>query len=95
MNKTELLAAIFKGMPDGVDLPRKTLETIIRVMQDQMIKTLKIGHPVNLPGFGTFKTKCIPSRKYCNPRKCKSIQIKTHKEVIFTPAKALKETLNE
>ena len=95
MNKTELLAAIFKGMPDGIDLPRKTLETIIRVMHDQMIKTLKIGHPVVLPGFGTFKIKSMPARKGHNPRTGESIEIKAHRKVTFTPSKALKETLNE
>jgi len=95
MNKTELLAAIFKGLPDGIDLPRKTLETIIRVMHDQMIKTLKIGHPVFLPGFGTFKIKAMPARKGRNPRTGEPIEIKAHRKVTFAAAKALKETLNE
>jgi len=95
MNKTELLSAIFKGLPDGIDLPRKTLETIIRVMHDQIIKTLRIGHSVSLPGFGTFKVKSMPARKGRNPNTGEPIEIAAHRKVTFTSAKALKEKLNE
>ena len=36
MNKTELLAVIFKELPDDMDLSRKTLEAILRTMFDEI-----------------------------------------------------------
>ena len=95
MNKTELLAAIFKGLPDDIDLSRKTLEAILRTMFDEITQTLHIGHPVSLPGFGTFKVKSMPARKGRNPNTGEAIDIPARRKITFTPAKALKEKLNE
>jgi len=95
MNKTELLSAIFKGLPDGIDLSRKTLDAILRSMFDQITQTLHIGHPVSLPGFGTFKVKSMPARQGRNPKTGDPIEIAAHRKVTFTPAKSLKEKLND
>jgi len=95
MNKTELLSAIFKGLPDGINLSRKTLDAILQTMFHQITQTLHIGHPVSLPGFGTFKVKSMPARKGRNPKTGRLIDIAAHRKITFTSAKALKEKLNE
>lgn len=95
MNKTELLAAIFKGLPDDIDLSRKTLEAILRTMFDEITQTLHIGHPVSLPGFGTFKVKSMPARDGRNPKTGEPVRIDARRKATFVSSKSLKESLND
>ncbi|MCC2976645.1 HU family DNA-binding protein [Sphingomonas sp. PL-96] len=52
------------------------------------------GEEVSLNGFGKFKVKDSPAREGRNPATGATIQIAASKKLTFTPAKAVKDTLN-
>lgn len=53
------------------------------------------GEEISLPGFGKFKVKASPERDGRNPSTGATIKIAASKKLAFTPAKALKDTLNK
>lgn len=52
------------------------------------------GEEISLPGFGKFKVKATPERDGRNPSTGATIKIAAAKKLTFTPAKALKDSLN-
>lgn len=52
------------------------------------------GEEVSLPGFGKFKVKTSAEREGRNPSTGATIKIAASKKLAFTPAKALKDSLN-
>jgi len=95
MNKKELLTAIFKGLPDNVDISKQALESIIEVMFAQMQEQLKMGHPVKLPRLGILKVKSMPERQGRNPNTGEPMRIAARRKVNFVISKPLKELLND
>ena len=53
------------------------------------------GEEISLAGFGKFKVKSTPERDGRNPSTGAAIKIAAAKKLTFTPAKALKDTLNK
>lgn len=54
----------------------------------------KAGDEVTLPDFGKFKVKDAPAREGRNPATGATITIAASRKLTFTPAKALKDSLN-
>ncbi len=52
------------------------------------------GKEVSLPGFGKFKIKDRPARTGRNPATGAAIDIAASKQIVFMPAKAIKDVLN-
>lgn len=52
------------------------------------------GTETSIPGFGKFKVKATPEREGRNPSTGATIKIAASKKLTFTPAKAIKDTLN-
>lgn len=52
------------------------------------------GEEISLPGFGKFKVKATPEHEGRNPSTGATIKIAAAKKLAFTPAKALKDSLN-
>ena len=53
------------------------------------------GEEVSLTGFGKFKVKDSPARKGRNPATGEAIQIAASNKMTFTPAKSVKDALND
>lgn len=53
------------------------------------------GAETSIPGFGKFKVKDSPEREARNPATGATIKVAAAKKLTFSPAKALKETLNK
>jgi len=49
---------------------------------------------VTIPDLGKFKTKDVPAREGRNPATGATITIAAARKLTFTPAKALKDSLN-
>jgi DNA-binding protein HU-beta len=95
VNQTELLASIFKGLPNHIELSRQSLKTIVSVIFEQIGESLIIGQPVSVPGFGIFKVKEVAARQGRNPSTGEPLEIAAHRKVTFTPAKSFKEKIND
>jgi len=52
------------------------------------------GEEISLPGFGKFKVKARPEREGRNPSTGAKMKIAAAKKLTFSPAKALKDSLN-
>lgn len=53
------------------------------------------GRETSIPGFGKFKVKDTPERDARNPATGATIKVAAAKKLAFSPAKALKDTLNK
>lgn len=70
----------------------------VKVLVDGVFKAIAdaaaAGEEISLPGFGKFKVKSTPEREGRNPSTGATIKIAAAKKLTFTPAKALKDSLN-
>jgi DNA-binding protein HU-beta len=53
------------------------------------------GSETSIPGFGKFKVKDTPEREARNPGTGATIKVAAARKLTFTPAKALKDSLNK
>ncbi|KXV03665.1 hypothetical protein AD929_00510, partial [Gluconobacter potus] len=59
------------------------------------IAAAKASDEITLPNFGKFKVKEVAAREGRNPATGATIQIAASRKLAFTPAKALKNSLND
>ncbi|WP_313606692.1 HU family DNA-binding protein [Rhizobium sp.] len=53
------------------------------------------GTETSIPGFGKFKVKDTPEREARNPATGATIKVAAARKLTFSPAKALKDSLNK
>ncbi|MCE2578362.1 HU family DNA-binding protein [Komagataeibacter sp. FNDCR1] len=70
---------------------RKVLDALI----EAMTAAARAGDEITLPNFGKFKVKEVAAREGRNPATGATIQIAASRKLAFTPAKALKDSLND
>ncbi|MBV0888905.1 HU family DNA-binding protein [Gluconacetobacter entanii] len=70
---------------------RKVLDALI----EAMTAAAKAGDEITLPNFGKFKVREVAAREGRNPATGATIQIAASRKLAFTPAKALKDSLND
>ena len=91
MNRTELVNVI--TCESGV--AKKDVEAVISAAIEAVTDALKSGDKVQLLGFGTFEVKETAAREGRNPQTGEAITIPAGKKPAFSPAKALKDAVNE
>ncbi len=91
MNKQELVAAI--AAESG--LTKVDSEKAVNAFVKAVSASLKKDEPVQLIGFGTFKTSKRSARTGRNPQTGKAIKIAAKKVAQFKAGKALSETVNK
>ena len=69
-------------------------QAILDDMLQSIVSAAVAGEEVSLAGFGKFKTKLSPEREGRNPSNGEKIKIAASKKLIFSPAKAVKDSLN-
>ncbi len=90
MNNADLAVAV--AVAHGVS--QKDAKTYVDTIVQNISQALGRGDEVNLAGFGKFKVKDQPARQGRNPATGETIQIAASKKASFSPAKALKDSLN-
>ncbi|MEM9771545.1 MAG: HU family DNA-binding protein [Cyanobacteria bacterium P01_D01_bin.73] len=89
MNKTELVDLIASKAGMTKAQSKAALESILDTITD----SLKDGEPVQLIGFGTFKTNHRAARTGRNPQTGAEIQISAANVPAFVAGKALKDAV--
>lgn len=90
MNKATLALKI----SEKIDVPKKTAEDFIAVLQEIITETLGNDEDVTIAGFGTFSSRIRAARKGVNPRNpSETIQVPAVKVPKFKAGKALKDSL--
>lgn len=89
LRKSDLVALVAHKTGLSLDKAREALNAML----EEIIKGVKRG-PVNVPGFGAFRTQHRCARKGRNPRTGEPIDISSSTFPVFIPGCRLKELLN-
>jgi len=89
MTKADLIFSMSKK----AGITKTEANTVIDSFATMIMKELKRGGRVSLPGFGTFSLAQRKARAGRNPRTGASIKIPARKAAVFRPGKSLKEAI--
>ena len=89
MTKSQLVTRL----ADAGGVTRKQADDLLTVLIDTIVKTVKKGESVKLPGLGIFRLRKMKARIGRNPQTGEAIKIKASKKIAFRPAKELKEAV--
>jgi DNA-binding protein HU-beta len=87
-------ADIVDQVAEGVGLTKKQAAEAFDSVFDTIVKQLKKGERVQVPGFGSFAVSKRAARKGRNPKTGETIKIKASKAARFKMGKELKDALN-
>ena len=90
MNKAQLIEAVQKNL--GGETSKRAAADALEAVLTAIAKGVKKA-PVQLIGFGTFKTVSRKARTGRNPKTGTPMKIKASKTVRFSPSAALKKSL--
>ena len=90
MNTSELAAKV----AEANNVSKNHAKTLIDAFFKELVTEASEGAEIALPGFGKFKVKATPEREGRNPANGEKIKIAASKKLTFTPAKAVKDSLN-
>lgn len=91
MTKQELIEVVRKQT--RVTIPKKTLNTIMDSIFENIKKAIKKENRFFYPRFGAFVLKHRKAREGKNPKTGEKIKIKASKTVKFRPSKEFKEII--
>lgn len=89
--KAELLTEV----AERAGVSKTEAESVIDALFSTVTGQAKAGNKVSWPGFGSFSISHRAARTGRNPQTGAEIQIPASSALKFTPAKALKDLLNE
>ena len=90
MTKAELVDEVAKV----VQLTKKQAETIVNIVFDSIVDSLRAGQKIELRGFGSFRLRKREPRKGRNPKTGDKVDVPPKKVPYFKPGKELKELIN-
>lgn len=90
MTKTQLVAALAEEM--GSD--KKTASAALDAIAALVAREMAAGGTVTLPGLGKVACRARPERQVRNPATGETLTKPADKQVKFTIAKALKDSVN-
>ena len=91
MTKAELVDEVARS----VQLTKKQAETIVNIVFDSIVESLRSGQKIELRGFGSFRLRSRKSRTGRNPKTGEKVDVPSKKIPYFKPGKELKELINE
>lgn len=91
MTKAELVDEVARV----VQLTKKQAESIVNVVFDSIVESLRAGEKIELRGFGSFRLRSRKSRTGRNPKTGEKVDVPSKKIPYFKPGKELKELINQ
>lgn len=91
MTKTQLIAALAEEM--GTD--KKTAGAALEAVAALVTREVAAGGAITLPGLGKMACRARPERQVRNPATGETMTKAADKQVKFTIAKALKDSVND
>ena len=91
MTKAELVDEVARA----VQLTKKQAETIVNIIFDSIVESLRAGEKIELRGFGSFRLRSRKSRTGRNPKTGAKVDVPSKKIPYFKPGKELKELINK
>ena len=90
MTKAELVDEVARV----VQLTKKQAETIVNIVFDSIVDSLRSGQKIELRGFGSFRLRSRKSRTGRNPKTGEKVEVPAKKIPFFKPSKELKDLVN-
>ncbi len=90
MTKAELVDEVARV----VQLTKKQAETIVNIIFDSIVESLRAGQKIELRGFGSFRLRSRKARTGRNPKTGEKVDVPSKKIPYFKPGKELKELIN-
>src|SRR5438045_5098868 len=78
-----------------VQLTKKQAETIVNIIFDSIVESLRTGQKIELRGFGSFRLRSRKSRTGRNPKTGEKVDVPSKKIPYFKPGKEMKELINK
>jgi integration host factor subunit beta len=91
MTKAELVDEVAQI----VQLTKKQAETIVNIVFESIVNSLRAGEKIELRGFGSFRLRSRKSRTGRNPKTGERVDVPSKKIPYFKPGKELKELINQ
>src|SRR3954467_5715472 len=91
MTKAELVDEVARV----VQLTKKQAETILNIVFDSIVDSLRAGQKIELRGFGSVRLRSRKSRTGRNPKTGEKVEVPSKKIPYFKPGKELKELINK
>src|SRR3954453_21611759 len=91
MTKAELVDEVARV----VQLTKKQAETIVNIVFDSIVDSLRSGQKIELRAFGVFRLPSHKSRTGRNPKTGEKVEVPSKKIPYFKPGKELKELINK
>ncbi len=91
MTKAELVDEVART----VQVTKKQAETIVNIVFDSIVDSLRSGEKIELRGFGSFRLRSRKSRTGRNPKTGEKVDVPSKKIPYFKPGKELKEMINK
>jgi len=89
MTKSQLVTKL----ADLGGVTRKQADDLLTAMTETIVKTVKKGESVKIPGLGVFRLRKMKARMGRNPQTGEAIKIPARKKVGFSVAKTFKESV--
>src|SRR5262245_13984116 len=86
-------AQLVTKLAEAGDVSRKQADQILDSLIDTVVKSVKKGESVKIPGLGIFRLRKMKARMGRNPQTGEPIKIPARKKVGFSVAKTFKETV--
>ena len=91
MTKAELVDEVARV----VQVTKKQAETIVNIVFESIVDSLRSGQKIELRGFGSFRLRSRKSRTGRNPKTGEKVEVPSKKIPYFKPGKELKELINK
>ncbi len=89
MTKSQLVSKL----ADSGGVSRKQVDELMNGLVDTIVKSVKKGESVKIPGLGIFRLRKMKARMGRNPQTGEAIKIPARKKVGFSVAKTFKESV--
>ncbi len=86
-------AQLVTKLAEASGISRKQGDQFIDSLVETIVKSVKKGESVKIPGLGIFRLRKMKARMGRNPQTGESIKIPARKKVGFSVAKTFKETV--
>ncbi|MBR2454265.1 MAG: HU family DNA-binding protein [Clostridia bacterium] len=90
MTKSDLISVV----ATKTDLKKKDMEVAVNAVIEAIIEGLVAGDKIQISGFGAFETKDVAEHQGRNPATGETITVAASKKIVFSPAKAMKDAVN-
>jgi len=84
-------AQLVTRLAEGSGASRKQTDDLVDALVDTIVKSVKKGEAVKIPGLGIFRLRRMKARMGRNPQTGEAIKIPARKKVGFSVAKTFKE----